>query len=518
MIDIAAFEAWLEGPAKADAVRWRLAGLDLWPLLNTCIGSLAIQIATGQRRGPVVIGSPAWQAAVAADRALQPLRRLAARRRTTDVALPPDRLDGLIVYAASRIHTRTLGGVLVTAPLDVPAMLMRRAGHEGVLWLDDAPAAAPELALTLACEARGLADLLAAARADARHEGVAGGLRRLAGFPGWCAAAAGQLGLAPAFLRHWLARQVALAAAAQRAFGGLFDARGRPSLVVMLNGGFAVTTGLVHAARARGVRVAEVQHGARSRGAAIAPGAEPHFASFDTGPDRYIGWETSPAADPASLSVGPIGLHLAAVVGATHARDRPAEQQLRAWLARERDDLARLAAGARREVLVSLQPGDDGQWVAELAGATGKGTHFWVRRHGADRNRPLGQAITATVNAETTLAGSATLSLLLERVDVHVTRFSAVTLEAAACGVPTLAVEPYAATLYRERVPPHLLTLATERSTLGERLALMTADAEPAASRGGSRRRPGATGDHPAGGLPDCGAIVPFLETAMARR
>ena len=46
------------------------------------------------------------------------------------------------------------------------------------------------------------------------------------------------------------------------------------------------------------------------------------------------------------------------------------------------------------------------------------------------------------------IASSSLLSLLLERVDVHLTRFSGVTLEAAAMGVPTVATEPYAAYLY----------------------------------------------------------------------
>lgn len=504
-VDLAAFEAWLADPATAAvAGRWRTAGMDLWPLFNTCLASLAIQASMGLRKGRVRIGGRLWQLAVAAD-----LARTAASHRLPAVrpapAMPSDSLEGRLVWCASAVHARQLGGLTVVAPLDVPATLLRRAGYDGVLWLDDVAADDPRLAHSLSYPARGLAELTGVARQRSWRPGLVDAVRALPGFEPWCRTAASALGLDGRFLALWLARQAGLALASADSFAALFAAQGRPRLVVLLNGGFAATAGLTHAARRRAIPVAEIQHGALSAGAAIAPGAVPHFARLDTGPDAFVSWETRQPDDPACLAVGPIGLHLPAVIGAAHATDRPQHAELRRWIGAQQAALADHAAGigARREVLVSLQPGDDGRWVAPLAHAAGPDVLFWLRRHGADLGSRGASATGTSAGGalESRLASTAMLPLLLGRVRLHLTRFSAVTLEAAAAGVPTLAADRYAEALYGARIRPDLLTLEPNPARLADRLAGLLR---------GEQLRVGAA-------LPDAAALVPFLVALIER-
>jgi hypothetical protein len=73
--------------------------------------------------------------------------------------------------------------------------------------------------------------------------------------------------------------------------------------------------------------------------------------------------------------------------------------------------------------------------------------------------------------ADFELASSSPLPVLLDRVGAHPTRFSAVTLEAVAYNVTTVATEPYARLLFSEFAPLDSLTVAPTPSAA----ALITA-------------------------------------------
>ena len=68
------------------------------------------------------------------------------------------------------------------------------------------------------------------------------------------------------------------------------------------------------------------------------------------------------------------------------------------------------------------------------------------------------------------MATSTFLPLLLERADVHLTRFSAVTLEAAALGIPTIATDRYAADLYESRLPPGTFWIKQSAREIAEQI------------------------------------------------
>jgi hypothetical protein len=472
-LDVTRFERWLAKiPASVAVKDWQVQGLDVWPLFSTCLVSLAILISIKHRKARAKVGGAGWQAGVLIDyTATAPLRWLASSRRNTP--LPEGTLANHIVYCGSKVHARALGDVLVTAPLDVPATLMRRAGHASVFWFEDMGSDDERLGRCLNRPAYGMAGVLRAAQAKAWRFSAALDLDRLPGFSEWCREAAGMLSLSRAFLRLWLARQVELALATAHVFGGAFDSLGRPKLLVLLNGGFASTVGLTAAAKARRIPVVEVQHGADSEAAVTAPGIKPHFSAYNSAPDALITWEISPRSDPAVLAMGPIGLHVPSVVESPHASDQNGHKMLRCSFEGQKLLLAAHAerVNARREVLVSLQPGDEGLWIEDFVRSVGSGVLYWVRRHGADLGNDLNMRRFADVHSiEFELASSCALPQLLARVNAHLTRFSAVALEAAACGVPTIAVEAYARELYARNIPASLLDVETDHRAAALRL------------------------------------------------
>ncbi len=484
---------------------WQVGGLHVWPLFSTCVVSLAILARTKHRKLPhrklrVSVGGFYWRTAVLLDeRTLGPARRM--RWRAGASHRPPDTLTNRILYHCSSQHARRIGNVLVAAPLDVPATLMRRANHDGVLWFDDLSPDDTQLSECLNPPARGVAPLLNAARNRARTWSSARDLLQLPQFPNWCATVADLLSLPNDFMRMWLARQVNLARSTALCYGEVFDTKGLPDLLVMLNGGFALTVGLTAAARDRGVPVVEVQHGADSECAVTAPGQNVDFSLFNTAPDALVSWELTPRGNPAVLSVGPIGLHLTNVLASPHRTDLRSHEELRRLFQEQQrvlDEYAR-SVGAAHEILVSLQPGDSGGWIESFAAQLPPGVLFWVRRHGSD----LGTAVPATLNGrstELTLASTSVLSLLLARVGAHLTKFSAVTLEAAAMGIATVAVEACAKELYGRHVPAELLRVAPDEWLAARELArLLTVKGPPRVRT-----------------LPHFGEIVGFMEAYMA--
>jgi hypothetical protein len=119
-----------------------------------------------------------------------------------------------------------------------------------------------------------------------------------------------------------------------------------------------------------------------------------------------------------------------------------------------------------------------------------------VRRHGSDLNGNLTSRVFKGPGLfEVDLASSSALPQLLSRVSAHLTKFSAVTLEAAAMGVPTFAVEPYARQLY-SRISADLLIVETDLDHMADRLKVFL-ERE-------NGRRPIR--------LPARNSIVPFLE------
>ena len=498
-IDIVAFEGWIQSiPDRIDVHAWTHAGLALWPLFKTSLVGLGILARIEQPRRGMRTGGLGWRAGVIADYfAVSGLRK--TRPLRLPVLAPAEGLSGAVVYYASGGHGRDLGELFVTPSLDVPAALLGRAGRRSVFWYEDLRSDSASLARTLHGPAYGLSDMLADARGRALRFGTRDAIAALPGFAECCDIAAGHLGLKRRFLQLWFARQVNLAISVAHTFEQVFARDGRPELLVILNSCVWSTIGLVAAAKRNGVPVIEVHHGAESQSAMTAPDQRPHFSTFSTAPDALISWDCRSRDDDLVFAAGPLGLQLAAIVPDHVPDDRPSYATLRQLMVQQKIALAQRVDGlaCAGEVLATLQPGDDGRWIAHVLRELSIDVFVWLRMHSLDGERVLAAVPRhLAVRSDARLGSSAPLPLLLDRAEVHLTRFSGVTLEAAAMGVPTVATEAYAADLYKRHVPDGALYVETSPRAVAVQIeTLIAARAQRHASR-----------------LPDLKGLVPFVE------
>lgn len=503
-IDIVAFETWIQSlPDQVDVRSWELEGLALWPLFKTTLVGLGILSRIEQPKRGMPTGGLGWRAGVLTDYFALSGRRKPRPQRLPALA-PATGLSGNVVYYASGGHGRNLGELFVTPSLDVPAALLGRAGRACVFWYEDLNEDSESLGRTLHGPAFGLSDLLADARGRSMRFGTREKLAAMPGFAECCEAAATHLKLKSRFLQLWFARQVNLAIAVARTFEQVFARDGCPELLVILNSCVWSTTGLVGAAKRNGVPVIEVHHGAESRSAVTAPGQRPHFSTFGTAPDALISWDCNSRHDERVFSAGPLGLRLVAIVPDNVVDDREPYARLRRLLAEQREALARRVDGSDSagELLVTLQPGDHGGWVADVLRQMTIDVFVWLRTHALDGGRVLAAIPPRFASRlDATLGTSAPLPLLLDRVDVHLTRFSGTTLEAAALGVPTVATEAYAADLYEQHVGPGALHVVTSAADTARKIEALIAE----------RKRGQVTI------LPDLRGLVPFVD-GIARR
>jgi hypothetical protein len=93
------------------------------------------------------------------------------------------------------------------------------------------------------------------------------------------------------------------------------------------------------------------------------------------------------------------------------------------------------------------------------------------------------------------------LPLLLSRSGLHLTRFSAVTLEAAAFGLTTLAISGYAQKLFSHVLPPHRLHIEADMTRVPTAIRRLL---------DGQNQRTSLA-------VPNVNDIVPFLKSVMAR-
>ena len=477
-IDIVEFETWIQSiPDHVDVRSWTHHELALWPLFKTTLVALGILARIEQPKRGMRTGGFGWRAGVMAD-----YFALSGVRKTRPLRIPPlapaGGLSGKVLYYASGGHGREVGNLFVTPSLDVPAAMLGRSGRNHVFWYEDLGERSPNLARTLHGPAFGLSNLLANARGRAMRFGTRKALAGLPGFAECCATAARHLKLERRFLQLWFARQVNLAISVADVFNQVFTRDGRPDMLILLNSCVWSTTGLVAAAKRQNVPVIEVHHGAESRSAVTAPDQRPHFSQFGTAPDALISWECRGRGDDRVFAAGPLGLQLSTIVPAGAADDRASYAALRRLMSDQKaaliDRVKRVAHSG--EVLVTLQPGDDGRWVSDVVRELSIDAFIWLRMHALDSERVLATLPSgSSARVDVALGSSVLLPLLLDRADVHLTRFSGATLEASAAGVPTVATETYAAELYGRHVPEGALHVETSPRAIAAQIEVLVA-------------------------------------------
>ena len=498
-IDVTGLENWIASvPHQFDVVAWRYEGLDLWPLFKTALVGLAVLEIMGHRRYGLATGGMGWQLGVVADYFASPIVRNPFASLRPSIAPPKGLSDSVLCYDSGG-HARQLGDLLVSPSLDVLAALLGRTGRRSVFWFENSSGNDPRLRNVLHGPAYGMAELLA----DARKRAVRFGTQRaMNGFPGFaecCEVAARYLEIPLRFLKFWITRQVNLAISFARSCDHILVRHGCPELLLVSNSCVWTTTGLIGAAKWHGVPVIEVHHGAESPSAITAPGQVPHFSRFNTAPDALITWEELDRSDERAFAAGPLSVQLGQVISARQSSDPESYDRFLQLLERQRAALARHVKRGTfaAEVAVSLQPGDEGGWLRDIVRELGGKVFFWVRRHAKDSHKPIpAPANELAACAEYDLATSTFLPILLERVDIHLTRFSAVTLEAAGMGVPTIATDPYAADLYDWRLPNGTFWIRQTTRAVTDQIETLIAE---------KTRKPGTK-------LSDLSCLIPFVE------
>jgi hypothetical protein len=203
------------------------------------------------------------------------------------------------------------------------------------------------------------------------------------------------------------------------------------------------------------------------------------FWKFNTAPNGFIAWSSTHRKDAPVLAVGPIALHLPELVNSTGPQFGGAVERLRKDMQSHTALLQKRAAApfgsdtrSKIEVLISPQEGDSMEWIAALAAKLPPNVFFWIRLHPSIRHQRLPAIPDLPPDRyDISLASEVSLSALLERVSVHVTQYSAVSIEAAACGVPTVATYRYADDAFQQDIPPSLFSYADSSQSAAERIA-----------------------------------------------
>lgn len=238
--------------------------------------------------------------------------------------------------------------------------------------------------------------------------------------------------------------------------------RTRPRLVLVTAYYGLVGHGASWACRELGIPIADVQHG-------VAGGAHHAYSwpnaprrGFNTLPTGFLTWSEAECADMRRVG----GNWLPRLLPAGNAWWLFEEMLLRASadqpifapsaFAGARDELRENAAAISRlkagrpegkDILVALHPEERIGWFEELRRIAPQDWRFWLRVHPGDTGNVqlLGLADQRTFVAEATRMP---LNVLLNAVDVLLTKYSSVILDAHAFGVPAVAYSQAARAIY----------------------------------------------------------------------
>lgn len=190
----------------------------------------------------------------------------------------------------------------------------------------------------------------------------------------------------------------------------------------------------------QGVISVDVQHGVQgpdhvNYGRLTRPG----LAASTAYPRRFWSWS---ATDAAWIDEN-FGAGRAIVGGRLADIERPA-------------GTGALPPPAGREILVSLQPGRDlPATLTEAIVDAPAGWRWWLRPHPSSPATSVQAKVDAAGlgdSVEVAAAAGADLSVLLRRVDLHVTEWSSVVLEAEAAGVPSVVLDERGRRLFGDSI------------------------------------------------------------------
>jgi hypothetical protein len=415
--------------------RWRVHGVQLWPIIRSTLIWAAFDDSVGQgwARGGVLrrISRRAGAAFRSTGCALSDLTRGPAFRSPTDAVIVTDGV------ATTRIGTSACD--VLADPL---TELIADAGATSQTWYT-----------TYACSARRRTEgILLQWRLDAaqlriatirggQHAALSGyeeflSMVRAAGLPER-AVALGRLSL--------LAARVAVMA---ECFDRWLRAT-TPRLVFVNNYYSLEGASLVLACMRRGIISIDVQHGAQGEyHAAYGGWVNVPSSGYELLPEHFWCWSEVEVRTIRSWAEGRTNRH-SALVGGNLWMDMWLDERA-PFVAAANEAVRALLHPERRTILVTLQWGMTDQTflmpLLALIAAAGKSWTWWLRLHPVmrSRRRQIKAMLSARGLQDVLLDEPSDLALpaLLKHSDVHLTYSSGTVLEAAALGVPSVVTGP----------------------------------------------------------------------------
>jgi len=449
----------------APVTEWQVSGVDVWPVLRTAVLQRAVRAKLLQESAV-----SRWQNRVreqtrcaalhtVGDFALQRLLNVGTRNRSVESgAVAP--ADALLVGNSGAAFR--LGRNIVQPHLDPMRIALAAEGGRSTTWICNVSRRAPVIEDALLPGTYGVGDALSASRAI-HHPRLAALTGLLPHFAQWLAEIRA-LGFCGALYEPLLRAEVAAVLSVSASLRSLLQRIG-PKIVAMYNADCTLGYAVAYAARSLRIPFVEVQHGVQGPAHHSYQWPEIPPAGFNCLPSAYLCW--SDREQQAILDWGERAGVKAFVAGHSWRHIGPALEAAAQGPFADATADARTAYQAsagqvdvitagKRNVLLTTAPSEIPPWVGQLVEQLPESWQLLWRLHPRDalNSGALARA-QAEVDGRANVADAtlAPLDILLDAVDVHLTQASAVTLEAAAYGVPTVVTSPLGLELFADEVP-----------------------------------------------------------------
>lgn len=243
------------------------------------------------------------------------------------------------------------------------------------------------------------------------------------------------------------------------------------------------------AAGALGIEVGDVQHGVAGREHHAYSWPNAGRFGFNTLPGHFFCWsekearemrELSPDWRPGTHVIGNVWALLDDVLAEpgpvepirSRARDRmKSAMDIEAF----EFHAAKMRNGGTANILLALHPEERLPWLAELKRLAPAEWKFWIRLHPGDFKNDLSKtapwAEFEDESTEVVLPTKAPLNLVLREIDLVLTKFSSVSLDALAYGVPTVAYSDSARLFNGEHDESKLLICQPDAASIRDAIA-----------------------------------------------
>jgi hypothetical protein len=230
------------------------------------------------------------------------------------------------------------------------------------------------------------------------------------------------------------------------------------------------------AARALKLPIGDIQHGVAGRAHHAYSWPNAGNFGFNTLPGHFFCWSKKEAGEMSQLSpdwnpemhvIGNVWALLDNVLdekGSLEPIAAKARAGIKSAVQNARDEFATKKWDAEVNILLALHPEEQLPWLAELQAIAPAEWRLWIRLHPGDFKNDVARAAPwkhfEDERTEVVLPTKAPLNAVLAEIDIVLTKYSSVALDALAYGVPTVAYSD-SATLFFGKLDKSELMICT---------------------------------------------------------